>query len=158
MTPSFRFVALPHERFAPLFAASPEALLALGARLERADAKPGFPCRVSLQDAEPGERVVLLPYVHLDVASPYRASGPIYVREGAATARPAAGEVPAFLASRLVSVRAYDGRDLMVAAEAVSGTELAAAVVGLLGTQGVRYLQVHNARTGCFLCGVERAG
>ncbi|MFO0582112.1 MAG: DUF1203 domain-containing protein [Anaeromyxobacter sp.] len=158
MDRAFRFVALPAERFATLFEASDAELRALGARLERADAKPGFPCRASLQDAEPGERVVLLPWVHLDVASPYRASGPIYVREGAVTARPEPGEVPPFLATRLVSLRAYDGRDLMVDAEAVSGTEVEAGILALLREDRVKYLQVHNARTGCFLCGVVREG
>lgn len=158
MTPIFRFVALPSERFAHLRSASDAELRALGALRAVADEKPGYPCRVSLADAEPGESVVLLPFVHLDVASPYRASGPIYVRPGAPTARPAAGEVPAFFSHRLLSVRAYDADDLLVAAEVVPGGELAAGVADLLGAPSVRYLQVHNARPGCFMCRVERAG
>ena len=37
-----------------------------------ADRKPGFPCRVSLVDAEIGESVLLVNYEHLPAASPYR--------------------------------------------------------------------------------------
>ena len=45
-----------------------------------ADQHPGFPCRVSLQDALPGERVLALSYAHHEVESPYQASGPVFIR------------------------------------------------------------------------------
>ena len=80
----------------------------MGARLMLADAEPGFPCRVSLEDAKVGETVLLLPYTHHDVGSPYRASGPVFVRRHAAEARLGPGEVPQMLRHRLLSVRAYD--------------------------------------------------
>jgi hypothetical protein len=38
------------------------------------DEFPGFPCRVSLQDAEIGEEVILLPYQHHKTNSPYQAN------------------------------------------------------------------------------------
>ena len=50
--------SLPAEPFAPLFAMDVEALAQRGARRVVADAKLGFPCRVSLDDAEPGETLI----------------------------------------------------------------------------------------------------
>jgi len=74
---------LPLQPFQPLFDLDDAALRARGIARQVADAKPGFPCRITLQDAEPGERLLLLPWRHLDVDTPYRADGPIFVRESA---------------------------------------------------------------------------
>jgi hypothetical protein len=121
------------------------------------DEKPGYPCRVSLTDAEVGETVLLLPFVHHDVESPYRASGPIYVRRGARRAAPAAGEVPLMFRHRLLSLRAYDRDAMMLNAAAAAGTELEAAISDLFAEPAVAYLHIHNARPGCFNCRVDRA-
>jgi len=157
MNASFQFVALPAEPFAPLFSRSDAELQAIGARRMIVDEKPGFPCRVSLADAEVGETVVLLPFTHHDVASPYRASGPIFVRGGVPAARPAAGEIPGMLTHRLLSVRAYDAAAMMVGAEVVEGSELGRAIRRLFSAGSASYLHVHNARPGCFNCRVDRA-
>jgi hypothetical protein len=154
---AFRFVALPAERFAPLFALDDEALSAIGARRIRAYEKPGFPCRVSLEDAEPGESVLLLPFEHHDADSPYRSSGPIFVREHARTASPEPGEIPEFLRFRLLSVRAYDGAGMLTASEVAEGRELESVIERLFEDATVVTLHVHNARPGCFNCRVVRA-
>jgi len=153
----FRIVALPSERFDALRAMGEADLRARGARRMRADEKPGFPCRVSLVDAEIGEEVLLLPYTHHDVDTPYRASGPIFVRIEAATARPGVNEVPEMLRSRLLSVRAYDREGTMVGSEVVEGHDLADHIERAFEDPGVGYLHLHNARPGCFNCRVERA-
>ena len=54
---SFRISGLPVEPFKPFYGLDSEALARAAARRYVADAKPGFPCRVTLQDAEPGEGV-----------------------------------------------------------------------------------------------------
>src|ERR1700760_3701208 len=59
-----------------------------------ADQSPGFPCRVSLRDAEVGETLLLLNYEHLDVSTPYRSKYAIYVREFAEETQLAINEVP----------------------------------------------------------------
>jgi hypothetical protein len=71
---SFQVVALPLESFDPLLTQSDEALQTIGARRLVVDEKPGYPCRVSLVDAEIGEEVLLVPFAHHDVPSPYRSS------------------------------------------------------------------------------------
>src|SRR5690348_1908531 len=108
MKMNFRIVGLPLEEFQPLFSLRDQELAQKGARRMTVDAKPGFPCRVSLEDAAIGEKVILIPFVHHDVDSPYRASGPIFVREDAIEADLRVGEIPGLVSSRTMSVRAYD--------------------------------------------------
>jgi hypothetical protein len=157
MNDAFQVVSVPYERFAPLFDLNDDALETLGVRRMTVDAKPGFPCRASLVDAEPGETVLLVPYVHHESRSPYRASGPIFIRKDAVTAQPAPGEVPAMLRHRLLSIRAYDGDATMIDADVAPGMELERVIGRLFGNDRVRYLHVHNAGPGCFNCSVVRA-
>ncbi|GMU80472.1 MAG: hypothetical protein AMXMBFR47_03430 [Planctomycetota bacterium] len=153
---AFRLVALPKERFAAFFALSEAELRSRGARRMVVDDKPGYPCRVSLADAEIGETVVLLPFMHHDVETPYRAGGPIFVRERAETATPGVGEVPVMFRHRLLSLRGYTAEGMMAAAKVSPGAELEAAIAGLFVEREVAYLHVHNAGPGCFNCRVER--
>ncbi len=152
----FQLVALPGEPFTALFDLSDEELTARGARRMCADAKPGYPCRVSLADAELGEEVILLHHLHHDVRSPYRAAGPIYVRAGAETATPGVGEIPPMLLARPLSIRAYDSDAMMVAAEVVDGDGVVNAIERLLEHDDVDYLHLHNGGPGCYNCRVER--
>lgn len=153
---SFQIHALPYKRFAPIFELSDSELAKAGAARLIVDAKPGFPCRVSLADAEPGETVVLVNFEHQPANSPYRSSHAIFVRENAEQAFPEVGEVPGVLESRLISVRAFDVKHYMVAADVVEGAELHEAIPTILRNPAVSYLHLHNARPGCFAASVTR--
>ena len=152
----FRATGLALSQFETLFALDPRALAAKGIRRVTADSKPGFPCRVTLEDAEPGETLLLLSYAHLDADSPYRASGPIFVREAAAARFDRADAVPPVLRGRLLSLRAYDDAGFMVDAEIVPGDDVEAAIARLFAQAGIAYLHVHNAKRGCFACRIDR--
>jgi len=152
----FRISALPVDAFQGLFSLSDEALRERGAKRYVASHTPGFPCRVSLQDAAPGERVILLSYLHQPADSPYRSSGPIFVREEATQVMPEAGEVPGLLRLRTLSVRAYDARSLMIDGVLVEGPQLESAVSKLFANPRVEYLHIHYAGTGCYACRVDR--
>ena len=154
---TFQIRALPVESFAADFFHTDDALRARGIRRVIADDRPAYPCRVSLQDAREGERLLLLPYLHHDVDTPYRASGPIYVRESAVPALPGVDEVPALLRSRLLSLRAYDARGMMVWADVLPGTELESGIAQLFALERSAYLHVHYAKPGCYACRVDRA-
>jgi hypothetical protein len=154
---SFRISALPAERFTELFALDDQALAARGAKRIVVEQKPGVPCRVSLADADLGEVAILVPFEHQPHDSPYRASGPIYVRQGAQQASPAPGTVPALLRSRMLSVRAYDPAHLMVDADVVDGPQVESLIDRLFDDPEVSYLHVHLARPGCYACRVDRA-
>jgi hypothetical protein len=157
MNRSFQLIALESEHFAPLFKQSDEELAATGARRMVVDEKPGFPCRVSLVDGDVGETVILLNFLHHNVSSPYRASGPIFVRSRAETAKPAVGEIPVMFRHRLLSVRGYDAAAIMVGAEVVQGSDLEEVIERLFINPSVTYLHIHNAGPGCYNCRVVRA-
>jgi hypothetical protein len=152
----FRISGLPLELFKPLFALDDTGLARHGARRCVADSKPGYPCRVSLMDAEPGERLILLPYAHHEVESPYRSSGPIYVRERACESPLGVDEVPEVVRGRLMSLRAYNAAGFMVGADVSAGQEIADAIGRFFADEQVAYLHLHNARAGCYSCRVDR--
>lgn len=156
MNPSFQFIALPHEQFAPLFSRSDAELQAVGACRMVVDQKPGFPCRVSLVDAEIGETVLLINFTHHDVTTPYRGSGAIYIRNGASTVTPAVNEIPLMFTQRLLSVRGYDAGGMLVDTEVVNGGELKEAIGRQFSNETVNYLHIHNAAPGCFNCSIVR--
>lgn len=153
----FQVVALPAEAFGDLIAMSDDDLRARRGRRIIVDRKPGFPCRVSLADAEIGEEVILVDYTHHDADSPYRASGPIFVRAKAATAQVALNEIPEMLRFRLLSVRAYDEDGIMRSSEVLEGNELPDHIRKVFADDRVAYIHLHNAGPGCYNCRVERA-
>jgi len=154
---SFQIHALPRDTFLPLFALSDDALRSRGIRRVVADGRPVYPCRVSLQDAAEGERLLLSPHAHHVVDTPYRASGPVYVREAAVEATPDVGEVPALLRTRLLSLRAYDARGMMVWADVQPGAALEAGLEALFALERTDYVHLHYAKPGCYACRAVRA-
>ena len=154
--PSFRLVGLSAENFEPFFAMSDVELAELGARRVVADEAFGFPCRVSLADAGVGDELLLLPFEHLSTRSPYRSSGPVFVRKGARRAVLEPGALPTYVTRRWMSVRAYDADDIMVTADVCDGSDVRGVVERFLSDEAVAFLHLHNAKRGCFSCRVER--
>jgi len=156
MKTNFRIAGLPLAQFQPLFSLDDNELAQKGVHRMIVDAKPGFPCRVSLQDAEIGERVILLPFVHHDVESSYRASGPIFVCETAKQVELAPNEIPDVVASRMMSVRAYNDKGMMINAAVTPGSQLKSQIEEFFDDARISYLHLHNAGAGCYSCRVER--
>jgi hypothetical protein len=154
---SFQFSGLPLEDFQFLFNFSDAELASHGAQRCIVDSKPGYPCRVSLADAEIGESVILLNYVHHPVDGPYRSSGPVYVRETATQVIFRVNEVPPVVRDRLMSVRAYDSNGYLVRSDVVEGSTLEHKIPDFFSDASVAYLHLHNAKPGCYSCRVDRA-
>jgi hypothetical protein len=154
---NFQISGLPVAPFAPLFGLSDAELAKHAIVRHTADKSPGFPCRVSLRDAAPGETLLLLNYEHLAVASPYRSSHAIYVREHAEEAHVAVNEVPEVLRRRLLSLRAFDKQGMMLDADVADGRDIEPLIERMLELREVDYLHVHNAKPGCFAARVDRA-
>lgn len=152
----FQISALAAEQFQPLFALADAALAEIGAKRCLADAHPGYPCRVSLADAEVGETLLLLPFLHHETPSPYRASGPIFVRQGAMQAQSAVNEVPDSVRRRLLSIRAYAADGELLGAEVTEGEALETVIEAFFADPEVAFLHLHNARPGCYSCRVDR--
>ena len=154
---SFRITGLPAERFAHLFALSDAALAEHGAVRRIADARnPGYPCRISLTDSQPGDELLLVNHEHHPVDSPYRMRFAIYVRKGEET-YDAVNEVPDQLQLRQLAVRAFDANAMMVGWELIDGRELKAAIERLFAEPRAAYLHVHYAAPGCYAARVDRA-
>jgi hypothetical protein len=154
---SLQLVGLSFEPFASLFDLSDSALSKINMRRVVATKKPGYPCRVSLTDAEIGDELLLLPFEHQRASSPYKASGPIFVRKAAVQANIEPGVIPDYVGIRLMSVRAYDEAHLMTDAMVCAGSEAASAIQKMFSANEVAYIHLHNANRGCFSCTVNRA-
>lgn len=153
---AFQLAGLCPQEFEPLFSLSGEQLAALGAQRVVASSKPGYPCRVSLVDAEIGEELLLLPYVHQPANSPYQASGPIYVRRGAEQRTLDVGDIPDYVRLRFISVRAYNLAHLIINADVCEGEVVASVIERMFEDDQVTYIHLHNAKRGCFSCLVNR--
>lgn len=155
---AYRIRGLDPRLFNHLFQLDDTALARRGILRRRVAACGTSPCRVSLQDAQPGEEVLLLAFAHLtEEASPYRASGPIFVRRAAAEAYDAVDTVPPILPARLISLRAYDAAGMIVDAGVVPGVEIESHIYRFLTRPDVAHVDAHFAARGCFACRIERS-
>jgi len=154
---SYRVTGLDPAPFRRLYGLSDEALAAQGVRRLVADAKPGFPDRVEVRDAEPGESLLLLNYTHQPADTPYRASHAIFVREGAETPCDRVDEVPEALRARPISLRAFNTAGEMVDADLTDGEQLEGLIRRFLDNPQVDYLHAHYARRGCYAARIDRA-
>ena len=146
---------LSPELYAPLVRMTDTELAAHQARRVIATAKPGFPCRATLEDAEPGETVLLFNHVSNDVAGPFRASFAVYVREGAAQAA-FRDSLPPVFATRMLTLRAFDAAGELKAAELVAGVEADAAIRRLFEDPATDRIDAHYAAPGCFAAKIVR--
>jgi hypothetical protein len=153
----FQISALSVDQFAHLFDLGDEALAKQGVERMVVDSNPGYPCRVSLQDAEVGESVLLMNYEHQPMPTPYRSSHAIFIRERADQVVPVAGEVPTMFRHRLLSVRAFDSTGRIVDADVADGENLESLIVRMFANDAADYLHIHNARLGCYAASVNRA-
>lgn len=157
MSVGFQVTGLQRDKFTYLFSLSELELQRMHAKILIVDKSPGFPCRISLMDAEIGERVIAIPFVHHEVNSPYRASGPIFIRENAINAQLQLNEIPEMLLRRVLSVRAYTENAMLIAADVVEGAKLRECINNFFSNPDIDYLHIHNAKPGCYNCSIMRA-
>ena len=155
METNFKITAI-EENFGHLFNMTENELNRIGAKRIIADSKPGFPCRVSLEDANVDEEVILFPYEHHKVKTPYKSSGPIFIRQYAKKAVLKINEIPLMLQHRLLSLRIYDESGMMIDARTVMGNALKKEIQQVFKNNNAHYIQVHNASPGCYNCQINR--
>jgi hypothetical protein len=153
----FLIRSLPKSHFQPFFELSEGERAARHAVGVIANKKPGFPCRVSLMDAEVGEEMILVNYEHQTAGTPFRSSHAVYVRREAHQANLQKDEVPEMLRSRTLSLRAFDGKGMMIAADLVDGLLLEKLIEEMFGDPGVAYIHIHFAKPGCYAARADRA-
>jgi len=143
-------------RFAPLFTMDEGQLAASRAVRLRAAASSGFPCRVSLRDADEGEELVLVHHVNHDVETPFRSAFAIYVRRGAQCAARFVDECPPVFTGRAIALRGYDSNGMLASARLALPGEADVHIRSLLDEPAIAYIDAHNAAYGCFAARIER--
>ncbi|TCS14081.1 DUF1203 domain-containing protein [Caulobacter sp. BK020] len=154
---SFTVSSLPIEPFAPLFALNEAALAERGMLRVVADAPFAFPCRVTLDDAAPGETLILLNHEHHAADTPFRSRYAIYVREAAEGPTSTTDVLPPALRRRLLSLRGFDAAGMLRDADVVEGAAAGPVIERMLTDPGVAYLHAHYAKPGCYAARIDRA-
>jgi Protein of unknown function (DUF1203) len=154
---TYRITGLAPETFAALIGADDATLAAQGAVRVTATTKPGYPCRITLDDAEPGENLILVNHVSHDVTTPYRSAYAIYVREAATESACFADALPPAFANRPMAFRAFDVNGMLRTAALALPGEADAKIRALFAQPEIAYLHAHNAAHGCFAAKVERS-
>jgi hypothetical protein len=152
---SFRIRGLPAEDFRHLFGLSDRELEQQLACRVVADGA-GYPCRVGLSDAQPGDALILVNYEHHHVVTPYRSTFAIFVREGEQQFV-AIDEIPDQLRKRVLSLRGYDKSGMLQQADLVDGQQAEHGIHSMLAHHDVAYIHAHFAKHGCYAALIERA-
>ena len=153
---TYRISGLDPAPYRHLFGLAEDELAGLGAVRMAVTEKPGFPCRVSLSDAEVGESMLLLNHVSHDVANPYRATHAIFVGESVTEAAVYVDQVPPVFERRVLSLRGFDSRGMMADAVLSQPGEADAGIRKLFDNPAVETIHAHNAVRGCFSAKIER--
>ncbi len=153
---SFVITGLSPESFSHLFGIPDDVLSLRNIVRKTADSKPGYPCRVTLEDAEPGETVLLLNHESHSAPTPYASRYAIYVREGAAAANTFRDELPPVFLNRPIALRFFSAEGMLVGADMGMNVELKAKIEQALDRPDVAYIHAHNAMHGCFAAEIRK--
>lgn len=153
---SYRIEGLAPARFQNLFGLADAELAKHHVVRVTADSKPGFPCRITLEDAEPGESLLLLNHVSNDASNPYRSTHAIFVREMAKAAARFDDAVPPSFNGRTLGLRGFDSEGMLVSAALAMPGEADDAIRFLFEQPEIATIHAHNAARGCFVARIER--
>ncbi|MBV9785400.1 MAG: DUF1203 domain-containing protein [Acidisphaera sp.] len=118
----------------------------------------GSPCRHCLQDATPGQELLLGSYRMPRPQGIYWTPSPIFVHAESCAGFDGINEIAPIVRNRLVSVRAYD-RDhqcLYDLGHAGDGNAVEEPLLRALDAPRTAFVSIHTAKPGCMLCQVER--
>ena len=152
---TYRIAGLDPTAFARFFAMGEAELASHLALRKVAAASSGFPCRVSLRDAEEGEELLLVNYANHAVETPYRNAFAIFVRKGAERAEYVDSCPPVF-EGRPIALRGYDGDGMLATARLALPGQADSLIRDMLEDPAIAHIDAHNAAHGCFSARVER--
>jgi Protein of unknown function (DUF1203) len=152
---SFRISGIAPKTFSTLAGLS-DAELAKHRAVRVTVQGPGYPERIEMRDAQPGEVLLLVNYEHQPADTPYKASHAVYVREGATDGYSAVDALPDVMKKRLLSLRAFGADHMLVEADVVEGTRAIPVIEQMFSKERVAYIQAHYAKPGCFAAQISR--
>ena len=153
---TYRIEGVERAAYADLLGRSDDELAERGARRVTADSKPGFPCRVTLEDAEPGESLILFNHVSHDVPTPFRSAYAIYVREKAGAPARFVDEPAPVFAGRALGLRGFDSAGMLRGALLALPGEADEKIRALFERPEIASIHAHNAAAGCFAAKIVR--
>jgi hypothetical protein len=129
-----------------------------GNPLHRKIADHPSPCRHCLAESQIGTPVLLGSYHFGRPYGVYWTPSPIFLHAEPCERFEWAHTVPEIVSHRRVSVRAYDADDMCTYAlgDVSDGTDVERLLDRALADRRTDYVNIHAARSGCFLCRVER--
>jgi len=151
---SYQISGLSPEPFESLFDMDDDELAVHNAVRVKATG-PGFPCRITLEDAPAGEDLILLHHLSHDVQTPYRSAYAIYVRANVDAAR-YIDEVPPVFNGRPIALRGFDAFGILRDASLALPGEADSKIRALLENEDIDYIHAHNAAHGCFSARIDR--
>ena len=152
----FRITGLSPEPFRHLFGL-PDHELAKHRAIRVIADDVNYPDRIGVREVAIGDSLLLLNHVCQPVESPYYATHAIYVHEHATEVYDRINEVPSVMRSRLLSLRAFNEKGIIIGAEVVQGTEVEGAIERLFSNENAAYIHAHNAARGCYSGRIDRA-
>ena len=153
---TYAISGLPIETFAPLFGLDDEALAARGIVRVTAGAAGRYPCRIRLEDAAPGQTLLLLNHQDHAAETPYRNAYAIFVGETAGESRRLKDELPGVLRGRPISLRVFDETGMLIAADLALNDDVELAIQRQFANPDAAYIHAHNAAHGCFAARIDR--
>src|SRR5450432_1574756 len=121
-----------------------------------ADEPNSYPCRHCLEDALPGERMLLFSHSPFEKLGPYKEFGAVFAHERSCV-RATSPAIPEQLRRRLLALRGYSADQKILAADVVQGAALEPLLEELLRKPEVAYVHARFAKFGCFACRIDRA-
>jgi hypothetical protein len=121
---------------------------------------PGFPCRHCLRLGTPGEEMLLVSWDLPRPQGPYWTPSPVFLHARDCERAQVVDALPETVtANAIVSLRHYDaeGMCLYDLGVVVPGEAAEAALRERIADPRVAFVNIHTARPGCWLAGVERA-
>lgn len=153
---TYRIEGVRREDYSGLLGLAEGELARHGARRVTANSKPGFPCRVTLEDAEPGESLILFNHVSHDVRTPFRSAYAIYVRESASAPACFVDTTPPVFAGRALGLRGFDAEGMLRGALLALPGEADSKIRALFDRPEIETIHAHNAAAGCFAAKIVR--
>lgn len=153
---TYRIEGLGREAYGGLLGLTEGELASRNARRVTANSRPGFPCRVTLEDAEPGESLILFNHVSNDVPTPFRSAYAVYVRECAEAPACFVDEPPPVFTGRTLSLRGFDSEGMLSGALLAMPGEADSKIRILFERPEIETIHAHNAAAGCFAAKIVR--
>ena len=152
---NFTVSGLSPQPFLPLYGLAESELAQHRARRIIADGN-GFPERIEMRDAQPGETLLLVNFEHQSADTPYRSSHAVYVREGATDAW-VGSHMPDVMRRRLLSLARFLADGSRLTPTSVEGRQAEPVIARLFGDPSVAYIHAHYAKPGCYAARIDRA-